>query len=62
MHTFAKNGCEGCSIKEILGTKIIECLEKKDCDWAMDFGNGRICLYRTNADAVQPDEKKQEGR
>ena len=53
MDTLSEDECDGCNAKEIFGTMIVECLEHKQCEWAMNFGDGRICIYRTRVGALR---------
>lgn len=37
--------CKDCRIRKFCGNDVVECLEKKDCDWIMHFGYGRFCKH-----------------
>ena len=37
--------CKNCRISRLFGADIVECREKKDCDWVMHFSHSRFCIH-----------------
>ncbi len=35
--------CENCKSRKFCGTDLLECLEREDCSWVVNFGYSRFC-------------------
>lgn len=37
--------CKNCRLFKLSGSEIVECGEKKGCEWVMNFGYSRFCKH-----------------
>ena len=37
--------CKNCRTRKFCGTGMVECLERRVCQWVMFFGEGRFCMH-----------------
>ncbi len=42
---FKTDECKNCRVCRFFGTDVVECHEKKDCDWVVHFGYSRFCKH-----------------
>jgi hypothetical protein len=40
-----EDDCKDCRTRKFCWTDLVECLEKSDCNWAINFGCIRFCKH-----------------